>query len=166
MAEMNKISLEEDKANNITDIINEYVSEFSNYSDIDCIFCTPYRHNYHGIYGKLIITLTLLCQDKTDETIRNRAKELNQGNTLKSSYGDGVDVVIRLDESSNYVFNPSNAEDVKKISRLYNSVIVYDRYGNYTRLQTMISNLDSVSVFDNYNPNLCQFDKTLKLNFK
>ncbi|MBR1377128.1 MAG: hypothetical protein IJ565_04900 [Bacilli bacterium] len=161
MMDVTKIKLDDKSLDKVCETITSYVSEFSKQSGTDCIYYAPYQHNYHGCYGNPIIALTILSNN-IDDNLRKRVEELNNGATLKHNAGAGARVIIRLDDSIDYAFNPTNERNNKKLSRLYNSSILYDRAGIYTRLQTWISNCDAANLL-NFNPNIRRLENEIKI---
>lgn len=155
-----EINLDKTESDRICELITGYVSKFKKIDSIDCIYYTAYQHTYNGMPGKPIIALTLVTTNVDDEILRSEVDNINNGEGVK--YVDAsknIPVVIRISNAKNYKFEISNNEELRKVNKIYNSMILFDRHGIYSRLQRNEINKKLIDNSGIVNPNIVKIPK-------
>ena len=127
-----------------TEILN-YVKLLSSNVTVEGIYCITSIHNYHNIYSKPVVDITIISSMPNGE-LSDLVDNLN------NSYNEMA--VVRTN-----IINHKSLLDVMNMKRLeiIDSTILYDRYGEYRRMQT---ELKKTRITETKNP------RVIRLNHK
>ena len=164
MPDLMTLNLNEEECNELSDIISDYVMQFRKTKSVECIYYTPYMHTYHGCNGRPIIALTLVSNDMENKNLKYMVDKVNDHKIVKSTECKGIPVIVRISDSHNYSLEPTTEEKIKKLSRICNSTILYDKTGVYSRMQVSEESKKILNSTTKYNPNIARIEP--KVYFK
>lgn len=129
---MEVINITDEQKNNLCQELAKLVFELKKDNEVECIYFAPYK-GLGDIRGN-VLEVTLVKQ--SDNDVNNDIAERNRFYFEEESLRKyGVKIFIDTDVAHKYTFIDLNPSEVRRSNSLYNSTILFDRYGKYTELK-------------------------------
>lgn len=146
---MSNTNLTEKDYNVLYTGVLEHAKLLSSNIAVDGIYCSSSIHNYHNVYSKPVINITVI-------THRVNGKLSELVDDMNSTYNEKA--VVRAE-----IIDHKSLLDTMNIKRfeIIDATILYDRYGEYRRMQTEFKNSN---MFEIENPRVIRLNH--KINVK
>ena len=129
---MEVINITDEQKNNLCQELAKLVFELKKDNDVECIYFVPYI-GLGDIRGN-VLEVTLVKQ--SDNDVNNDIAERNRFYFEEESLRKfGVKIFIDTDVAHKYTFIDLNPSEATRSNSLFNSTILFDRYGKYTELK-------------------------------
>ena len=149
---MKTIGLNEEQRKKICDEIAKLVFEFKKDKKVECIYFSVID-GYANIHGN-VLTITLVKNKAYDDVEDRKIIEYNdmyKGDDIFKKFG--IRIFIEVDVDANcYTKLPMTRWEYLKFKHIFNSVILYDKTGEYTKIKesTEKSESDTICYYSNH----------------
>lgn len=142
---MEVINITEEQKNNLCQELAKLVFEFKKNNGVECIYFIPFKE-----FGKIrdnVLEVTLVMQSVNDTDVNTDITKRNRFYLEEESLKKfGVKIFVDTDIAHKYTVIDLNPSEVKRSNSLFNSTILFDRYGKYTELKGQ-KKQDGVIIF-------------------
>ena len=138
---MKKLNLNKEDYSIIYSGILDLVKTFSTKMAVECIYVNVMVHNYHNVYGKPVIKLSVVTS-RVDGEINELVEKVNE------RYNIYADISAEAITHKEFVIS------TYRMAELAGANILYDKYGIYHELRTKGSNIEHVT-----NPRVIKIEK-------
>lgn len=131
---MQTINITEEQRKKLCEELGRLVFEYRKNDDIECIYFAPYI-NLGEIEGN-VIQVTIVGKRSIEETLKQDIGEYNskhQGQETVTNFG--VKIHLETDWDEKYTMIALNPSERLRCKYLFNSVILFDKNGKYTKLK-------------------------------
>lgn len=135
---MKIINITEEQRNKLCNELAKILLDFKKDENVECIYFAPYK----GL-GKIrgyVLELTLIEKDANKD---EKIKEYNTSHQNEETLSElGVKIEIDIEDESKYPTIELDPTQLKKYNNLFNSVILFDRTGKYTRIKKQLEKFE------------------------
>lgn len=156
-----KISLTENEHQSLVDCISSVVGNFYRDKNIECVFFTPLLQSNYDDYGKIDI-VALIGKTGKDSDYDQVKEDINV--SLSHNNPTNISICVNFDLASRYfeaIFNPAS---IKKIQKIAQSKILFDKSGTTSGVKKVVKSYPLSASLDlvDYSPSLDE-DVCLKI---
>jgi hypothetical protein len=150
------INISEEQRQNLVDEIANLVANFKKDENVECIYFAPYK-GLGNIEGN-VIEFTVVIKGyskKITQEFSKCDKCLKEHDLIRKL---GIKIHVNADNSEKYTTLPLNPSEILRANCLFNSVILFDRTGEYTKIKRKAQeykNVENSKMF--YYDNLAEF---------
>lgn len=149
---MEVINITDEQKNNLCQELAKLVFELKKDNEVECIYFVPYIGL--GVIRGNVLEVTLVKQ--SDNDVNNDIAERNRFYFEEESLRKfGVKIFIDTDVAHKYTFIDLNPSEMRRSNSLFNSTILFDRYGKYTELKGQ-KKQDGIIVKEDIRENLAE----------
>lgn len=134
---MNIINITEEQKNKLCVELARLVVEYKKDENVKCIYFAPYK----GL-GKIrgyVLELTLI---KKDSIVDEKIKQYNESHQTEDYLREfGVKIDVEVEDEKKYTITDFNLSEIKKCNNLFNSTILFDRTGKYTKIKERLQQI-------------------------
>ena len=142
--------LEEQKKENLIDLLAMIVSEYKKDEDVECIYLTPYKMDGGVIiYGVTVINADAVTVEYTNNSYLNDIQNATYNRASVIDYVGGK-IVIKIDHDFNYVERASDNYHIKNVKKLLSSKILYTKDGYGRHYYRVAHQFDKDESFEKY----------------
>lgn len=137
---MKTINITEEQKNKLCDILAKIVHSLKQCNNTDCIYFAPYKN--YGSINENILIITVVKSDfyfEMTETVKNLYDKFLNSKDIVSTLG--VEICIGVDDREYYISEDleKNNKIKKSNNNLFNSTILFDRTGEYTKIKETLN---------------------------
>ena len=119
--------------------IKSFIEEISNIHCVECIFILPLYSFLNKRAQASVVALYNDDEELSDETL----EEINKADRIAFEYDDCDRLRFNTAYAKDYKYPINNVDELMAATRLYYSTILFDRFGNKTRIQeNLLSNFN------------------------
>lgn len=127
------INITDKQRKNLVNEIATLVARFKKEQEVECIYFAPYK----GL-GKIsgnVLELIIVTKGDLDEISKGFCEynSIHQEHDLIRNFG--VKIYVMFDDVRKYTSLPLNPSEVIRGNNLFNSVILYDKNGEYSKIK-------------------------------
>lgn len=131
---MEIINITEDQRNELCDILARLTCRFKQDESVECIYFAPYTR--FGDINDPVISLTIVRKGIILEESKKIVENYNRFFLKDSNFKKlGVKISIDVDSARYYTTLDLNPSEERRTNLLFNSSILFDRTGEYTKIQ-------------------------------
>lgn len=152
----NYINLNEIQIMRLCNELAEITYELKQNKHVECIYFAPYK-NLGSIRGYVVnITAVFDSEDNFEELDKQYQKRISRKNQLSKF---GVKIYINTTSKNGYTHLPVKPSEREKGNDIFNSTILFDRTGEYTKIKEITENIESTE-----HSNLCYYGNLAEIN--
>lgn len=137
---MKVINITEEQRNKLCSELARLTFEFRKDKSVKCIYFAPYKGL--GIIAGNILEVTLVKDGSEDDDLDKKLKEYNSSHQEHDFIREfGLKIFLDTDDSRKYTTMDLNPSECRKSNNLMNSVILYDRNGEFTQIKEQTTNV-------------------------
>lgn len=129
------INITDEQKDNLVDEIANLVASFKKNENVECIYFAPYKGLGHIKGNVLDFTVVIKGYSKKIKQEFSKYDKLFQEDDLIRKFG--IKIYVNFDDSRKYITSPLNPSETLRANYLFNSVILFDRTGEYSEIKQM-----------------------------
>lgn len=125
------VNINNEQRTNLVNEIASLIDRFKKDKDVECIYFAPYKDLDDGY----IVDFRIVIKGDCDTKNKNFCKynELYREHEYIRKFG--MQIYIMFDHAPKYTILPLNPSEVIRANNLFNSVIFYDKTGEYSKIK-------------------------------
>lgn len=132
---MKKIDITEAQSINIMEEVKKIVNEYSLISNVECIYHSAFV-GVKGLSSNNILYLTVVIDGDIEDSLDGRTRHFNDlARDITQIEKFGLEIHISFVSSEKYTLMDLNSSEISRTNDLFNSTILYDKTGYYTKIQ-------------------------------
>ena len=127
----NYINLDEIKLIKLCNELAQLTYKLKQNKHVECIYFAPYK-DLGSIDGNVLNITVVLDTDIPDDLDKQYQQTISRKNQLNQF---GIKIYINKSHKNGYTLFPINPSELKKSNDIFNSVILFDRTGEYSKIK-------------------------------
>lgn len=127
------ININDEQRSNLVNEIATLIGRFKKNKDVECIYFAPYKGL--GKINGYVLELIVVTRENSEEM----NKEFYEYNKLHQEHESirkfGMKIYVMFDNIRKYTKLPLNPSEVIRANNLFNSVILYDKTDEYSKIK-------------------------------